>query len=96
MLEFYTAYLAVPAARTQEDPQAVRGRALFQQIGCASCHVPAHITAADGDHPLLSEQQIFPYTDLLLHDMAKGSPTGTGNLRPRDANGAPRPCGESA
>lgn len=76
MLEFYTAYLAVPAARTQEDPQAVRGRALFQQIGCASCHVPAHITAADGDHPLLSEQQIFPYTDLLLHDMGEGLADG--------------------
>lgn len=76
VLEFYTAYLAVPAARTQEDPQAVRGRALFQQIGCASCHVPAHITAADGDHPLLSEQQIFPYTDLLLHDMGEGLADG--------------------
>ena len=76
VLEFYTAYLAVPAARTEQDPQARHGRQLFQQIGCAACHQPSHTTAADAANPPLAGQQIFPYTDLLLHDMGPGLADG--------------------
>ncbi len=42
-------------------------------MGCASCHTTTHTT---GDDPTaaLSNQTIFPYTDLLLHDMGTDSP----------------------
>lgn len=46
------------------------GRALFYQIGCDSCHTPSYTTAvAEAPNSHLGEQIIWPYTDLLLHDM---------------------------
>ncbi len=68
---FYSQGLAVPAMRSVDDPDVVAGAGWFQAIGCASCHTPAHTT---GEHeiPALSHQQIWPYTDLLLHDLGDG------------------------
>jgi CxxC motif-containing protein (DUF1111 family) len=67
---FYSAALAVPARRGVDDPQVLRGKAQFHALGCAACHVPTWRTAPDGaGHPALADQQIWPYTDLLLHDM---------------------------
>ena len=68
----YTQTLAVPAMRNTEDEVVQQGASLFVQVQCAACHTPRHET---GDtHPLepLREQIIFPYTDLLLHDMGGG------------------------
>lgn len=68
----YTQTLAVPAMRDYDDEQVQQGARLFVQTQCAACHTPMHLT---GDtHPLepLREQVIFPYTDLLLHDMGDG------------------------
>jgi len=64
---FFTSTIGVPAAAPRDD-EAWRGRGLFREFGCASCHVPAHST---GTHALaaVSDQRIYPYTDLLLHDM---------------------------
>lgn len=69
-LVFYGQTLAVPARRDVNDPTVVAGRALFRDAGCADCHVPSYTT---GTHelPLLSGQRIWPYTDLLLHDMGE-------------------------
>lgn len=63
----FVSLIAVPAAAPQ-DAAARRGRALFDELGCASCHVPTLVT---GDHAYreLAHQTIHPYTDLLLHDM---------------------------
>ncbi len=66
---FYTRMLAVPARREPNEPEVLEGRALFREAGCASCHVPRHETGTMADAPELSGQVIFPYTDLLLHDM---------------------------
>ena len=65
---FYTQTLAVPAMRDIHDPQVQLGAELFRQAGCAVCHTPQHTT---GPHEIeaLSNQTIYPYTDLLLHDM---------------------------
>lgn len=64
----YTSLLAVPVRRGWDEPAIIRGEALFSAAGCASCHVPSHQT---GPHELseVSNQLIWPYTDLLLHDM---------------------------
>ncbi len=66
---FYSRTLAVPVRRDWEDPEVLRGKFLFQQAGCDSCHVPRHVTSASASLDELSEQTIWPYTDLLLHDM---------------------------
>ncbi|MBD8792686.1 c-type cytochrome [Pseudomonas syringae] len=72
---FYTRMLAVPARRNLDRPSVQRGKALFQDSGCTACHRPAYVT---GQHvePELSGQLIFPYSDLLLHDMGDGLADG--------------------
>lgn len=69
---FYTANLAVPARRDPADPQVLRGKKLFYQTGCVACHTPAYVTHRLPDRPAHSFQLIWPYTDLLLHDMGDG------------------------
>ncbi|NVB38159.1 thiol oxidoreductase [Pseudenhygromyxa sp. WMMC2535] len=64
----YSRLLAVPARRDVDDPQVLDGRERFYDFGCADCHVPRYVTG-DSDYPELANQQIWPYTDLLLHDM---------------------------
>ena len=68
----YVQTVAVPAMRDTEDPTVQRGARLFVQAQCSVCHTPRYET---GDtHPVepLRNQVIFPYTDLLLHDMGPG------------------------
>ncbi|MEM8489407.1 MAG: di-heme oxidoredictase family protein [Pseudomonadota bacterium] len=61
--------IGVPKARAL-DSQSTRGRQYFYQSGCAGCHQPSLTTAAlYGKESHLGTQQIWPYTDLLLHDM---------------------------
>ena len=71
-VEIYVQTLAVPAMRDTEDPQVQQGARLFVQAQCSVCHTPRHETG--NLHPLepLRGQVIFPYTDLLLHDMGPG------------------------
>ncbi|GGC10401.1 thiol oxidoreductase [Marinobacterium zhoushanense] len=72
VLAFYTAHLAVPAAREQSAPDVIRGRQLFYNSGCAGCHTPSQRTGASPQWPALAHQRFQPYTDLLLHDMGPG------------------------
>ncbi len=79
---FYSSHLAVPARRNIDDPQVLRGKQLFYEANCTACHTPKQATRNDDDvDPALRGQLIWPYTDLLLHDMgeglADGRPEGT-------------------
>jgi len=69
---FYVQTLGVPAKRNAENPIVKQGRELFQQAGCQSCHIPQFTTSKNADIDALAGQTIFPYTDLLLHDMGEG------------------------
>jgi|TARA_R110002051_G_scaffold103335_2_gene175114 CxxC motif-containing protein (DUF1111 family) len=72
LVTFYSQTLAVPARRDVGDSQVLRGREVFFDTGCASCHRPSFVThRIEGDHPA-SFQLIWPYTDMLLHDMGPG------------------------
>ncbi|MGO1624747.1 MAG: di-heme oxidoredictase family protein [Psychrobacter sp.] len=66
--DFMTA-LAVPERRIEDLPTFNKGAQLFAEVGCASCHTPKQQTANSERFPSLSQQTIYPYTDLLLHDM---------------------------
>jgi CxxC motif-containing protein (DUF1111 family) len=68
----YVALLGVQARRDLADPQALQGEALFDTAGCVQCHTPQFTTSPY--HPMaeLRSQVIYPYTDLLLHDMGPG------------------------
>ncbi|MGC8122022.1 di-heme oxidoredictase family protein [Marinobacter sp. VGCF2001] len=66
---FYARSLAVPARRNMDSDSVQKGARLFNETGCAGCHTPKHQTGEVADRPDLSNQTIWPYTDLLLHDM---------------------------
>lgn len=68
---FYTQSIAVPGRRNSEDPAVKRGKELFSSINCSGCHHPSFQTG-DHEYDFLQNQLIFPYTDLLLHDMGEG------------------------
>lgn len=76
--------LAVPAVRDIDDPDVIRGRELFAQIGCDYCHRPSWITGPDniadpakffkGDElPRYPYQTIWPYTDMVQHKLMMAS-----------------------
>jgi CxxC motif-containing protein (DUF1111 family) len=66
---FYSRNLAVPARRNYNAPQVLNGKRLFYETGCTACHTPKFVTRTDAAGPEQSGQLIWPYTDMLLHDM---------------------------
>lgn len=66
---FYVKTLAVPARRKVTDATVMKGKQIFYDAKCASCHKPNMFTKTDVTFPEASNQYIHPYTDLLLHDM---------------------------
>lgn len=75
-ITFYASSLAVPQRRNLDDPAVMQGAKLFNAIGCAACHTPRHSTAEVPERPALGNQIIWPYSDLLLHDMGPGLADG--------------------
>jgi CxxC motif-containing protein (DUF1111 family) len=92
---FYQATLAPPARRDAGDAQVLRGQRLFTQAQCAVCHRPSYVTGEGSElgperfpaftSKALAGQRIWPYTDLLLHDMGRAladhRPDGQANGR---------------
>lgn len=72
LVTFYSRNLGVPARRELADPQVLRGKEVFYSSGCAACHTPKFVTGRLADQPAQSFQLIWPYTDMLLHDMGEG------------------------
>lgn len=81
----YVSLLGVRARRDLDDADALAGELLFDETGCAGCHRPSFETTPY--HPLaeLRGQVIWPYTDLLLHDMGEDL---ADNLGEAEASGA--------
>lgn len=82
-LVFYSQTLAVPTRRDVLDDDVIKGGRLFAEARCTTCHTPRFTT---GQHKIsqLSFQKIYPFTDLLLHDMGEGLADGR---RDFDADG---------
>jgi CxxC motif-containing protein (DUF1111 family) len=75
-VSYYLKTLAVPGRRNADDATVKNGKKIFTQIGCIKCHVSMQKTGVDVAFPELSNQTIFPYTDLLLHNMGAGLDDG--------------------
>ncbi|MBQ8703004.1 MAG: hypothetical protein IJ524_01350 [Bacteroidales bacterium] len=86
--------LAVPAARNLSDPTVQRGRQLFRDMGCATCHRPSWETGddrftdpngffvdADARLPRYPHQKIWPYTDMVQHRLFMVNDIRTGWCR---------------
>ena len=76
LVAFYSANLAVPARRKEGDRDVLAGKEAFYKAGCVSCHTPKYVTRRDAEDPAHRFQLIWPYTDLLLHDMGDGLADG--------------------
>lgn len=69
--------VAVPRARNLNDPDVQKGKTLFSELGCATCHRPSWTTGNDnywapamnGKKPLprYAHQTIWPYSDFIQH-----------------------------
>ena len=72
---FYTQSLAPPLRRISDDPHIAKrqkeGEQIFREIGCDSCHRPSFRTSDHHPRPYLRDQEIYPYSDFLLHDMGE-------------------------
>src|SRR5690606_16411535 len=63
-LNFYMETLAVPQRRNMDDPRVIEGKKIFTRIGCNQCHKESW--------EIEPGWVIYPYTDMLLHDMGEG------------------------
>ena len=85
LVVFYSRNLGVPARRDLDDPKVLEGKRLFYEANCTGCHNPKFVTRRDSVGEEQSFQLIWPYTDMLLHDMGDGladnSPEGVANGR---------------
>ncbi|MEO0575410.1 MAG: di-heme oxidoredictase family protein [Pseudomonadota bacterium] len=61
----YVRYMGVPDRRSD---YSMRGQNLFGFAGCSACHVPVILTGNAETLPF-SNQLLWPYTDLMTHDM---------------------------
>jgi CxxC motif-containing protein (DUF1111 family) len=95
LVTFYSQNLAVPPRRNPSAPEVLKGKELFYKSGCADCHTPKFMTGDVPGQPHLSRDLIYPYTDMLLHDMARLAIAGLrGALTV--TSGAPRRFGRQA
>lgn len=72
LVTFYSQNLGVPQRRDVSDPKVLAGKPAFYQSGCIACHTPKFVTSRDAPDAQHQFQLIWPYTDLLLHDMGEG------------------------
>ncbi len=72
LVTFYSQNLGVPQRRDVSDPQVLAGKQAFYESGCVACHTPKFVTSRDAPDRQHQFQLIWPYTDLLLHDMGEG------------------------
>ncbi len=79
LVTFYSQTLGAPrTARPASSPVARQGRELFGELPCARCHVPQLTTGRSPQAVarVINDQTIWPYTDLLLHDLGPGLDDG--------------------
>lgn len=72
---FYAQTLKAPIQREQNNVTVNYGKQLFGAIDCGGCHRPS-FTTGNSSIDALSYKTIYPYTDLLLHDMGPGLDDG--------------------
>lgn len=72
LVTFYSRNLDVPARRDVGNPQVLHGKEVFYTTGCIACHQPSFVTHRLQGRPEHSLQLIWPYSNMLLHDMSEG------------------------
>jgi CxxC motif-containing protein (DUF1111 family) len=63
--------LAVPVRREVKHHDVLAGKKLFYALGCENCHVSKYTTGQTAAMNALTQVEIHPYSDFLLHDMGQ-------------------------
>jgi len=71
VLELFVRNIGVPKRRHVGNDKVLAGKQLFYASGCVDCHRPSFITTTTAPKEQAG-QLIWPYTDMLLHDMGEG------------------------
>jgi CxxC motif-containing protein (DUF1111 family) len=61
-----------PPTPVHETDTIVRGRRLFEDVGCAMCHTPTLHTGRKIAVEALQDKDVNLYSDLMLHNMGQG------------------------
>lgn len=71
LVNLYVKHLAVPPQRIKVTRDYHQGKKLFNTLGCIKCHTAEYQISTEGSSSVSKQkdQSIYPYTDLLLHDM---------------------------
>jgi CxxC motif-containing protein (DUF1111 family) len=90
---FFMRFLAAPTPSPDTpggEPSIARGRAAFEEVGCALCHTPS-LTTGNSNVAALRSQPVNLYSDLLLHDLGRGLEDGVsqGQANGREFRTAP-------
>lgn len=92
---FYLQTLKAPIRRDSANPINVQGNNLFSQINCSGCCHTPQLQTGYSSISALSNKTIYPYTDMLLHDMGNDLDDGyTGKFTKNFQNGEHRHCGD--
>lgn len=67
---FYLQALQAPLQRNVQQAEVIKGKEVFVNIGCESCHKQT-LKTSYSNIKSLSNVEFHPYTDLLLHDMGQ-------------------------
>jgi len=86
---FYSETLSVPPRRDVNDSDVQQGAMEFEKLGCVKCHHPSFTTASEyhsysmggGRIHELENQKIYPFTDMLLHDMGPDLADGRADFK---------------
>lgn len=68
----YTRSLGVPIRRNVTNADVLKGKIIFKNAGCESCHVSKYQTGNTSEIAALNNITIRPYSDFLVHDMGAG------------------------
>jgi CxxC motif-containing protein (DUF1111 family) len=72
-----------PPPRGAITASVQQGEAIFDQVGCASCHTPILMTGENA-HSAFDRKPVPLFSDLLLHDVGTGDGIGQGSARPNE------------
>ena len=72
--------LLAPVARGPINDEVLRGERVFQDTGCASCHVP-ELRTGPSANPLFHDKPVPLFSDLLLHDIGTGDGIEQGDAK---------------
>lgn len=85
----YMRLVSVPGQRNRADAKVAQGEQIFRTVGCSNCHVTDAVTGANHPFAELRNQDIKPYSDLLLHDMGEDLADNSGHPLSDDLSAPP-------